>query len=964
MTRRTALFLALCFAGGLLVAPATPGRALYSPHDVIVSEDPVDNTPHVLDSPEHPPISGETKVKVTAILPMGDRIYVGGTFTGVRNKDSSQKLTRRGLFALDPASQQVDPTFVVDLDGAVEALAPSPDGNAVFVAGKFNTVNDGDFPKLAKLDARTGAPIAGFRPRPSSEVKDIVVAGDRVILAGPFAAVQNRLRGGLAAVDVDTGALDPDLDVTFSDPRQGGISRVESIAVTPDGVTLVAGGNFTRVGGVERWQVALLDITDGRRATLLDWQTDRFNDTVVSRRPHDVPACASAFDSHVKDIDMSPDGSYFVVVTTGGYTSRGPLCDTASRWDTSARGEALQPVWDNYVGGDTLTGVAITGAAVYVSGHFRWMNNFHNDGSASDANPGDGSVEREAIAALDPSSGLPLPWNPRRERGHGAEAIVSTPDGLWVGSDTNYVGNGTGGDGHRDHDGNPRPGEYHPKLAFFSAAGGTPVSVPAAQGLPADVYSVGDAGLSRRFFDGSRLGPEVPLGGDWGNVRGAFTIGDRLYTGTDDGTLLRYRFDGASLGEPREVDLVKDSEHGRAAFDDDDIADVTGMFFHAGRLYYTKDGDSDLYYRYFLSQPDVADDIVGDRELRAGGAGDWSDAEGMVMAGGHIYWSEDGDLYRIRFENGKPTGARTLVKRDAGLGSAALFLMPPSSIPPSDADPPAETPPAPPPPSGQSPGPGDGRPAEPRPSGYWMVGSDGRVYPFGDAAHLGDATPHLGGAEAVDLEPTPVFGGYWVVDDAGRVFAFGTARHHGNANTARLAGGEQATSLSATPTGNGYWIFTNRGRAVPFGDAEHFGDMAAVTLNGPVLDSIPTPSGRGYYMVASDGGIFAFGDARFYGSMGHTPLNAPVQSLVPDDDGAGYWLVASDGGVFSFEAGFRGSMGATRLNMPVTGMVPFGDGYLMVAADGGIFNFSDRPFFGSLGANPPDHPIVAVAALD
>ena len=137
-----------------------------------------------------------------------------------------------------------------------------------------------------------------------------------------------------------------------------------------------------------------------------------------------------------------------------------------------------------------------------------------------------------------------------------------------------------------------------------------------------------------------------------------------------------------------------------------------------------------------------------------------------------------------------------------------------------------------------------------------------------------------------------------------------------------------------------------------------------MALNGPVFDSIPTPSGKGYYMVASDGGIFAFGDAVFYGSMGGKPLNKPVQSLVPDPDCKGYWLVASDGGVFAFEALFRGSMGSTPLNKPVNGMVPFGDGYLMVANDGGIFNFSNLPFFGSLGANPPAQPIVAVAVLD
>ena len=56
-------------------------------------------------------------------------------------------------------------------------------------------------------------------------------------------------------------------------------------------------------------------------------------------------------------------------------------------------------------------------------------------------------------------------------------------------------------------------------------------------------------------------------------------------------------------------------------------------------------------------------------------------------------------------------------------------------------------------------------------------------------------------------------------------------------------------------------------------------------------------------------------------------------------------------------------MGGTRLNKPITGMVPYGNGYLMVATDGGVFSFSDKAFAGSLGANPPARPIVAVAAL-
>jgi hypothetical protein len=83
--------------------------------------------------------------------------------------------------------------------------------------------------------------------------------------------------------------------------------------------------------------------------------------------------------------------------------------------------------------------------------------------------------------------------------------------------------------------------------------------------------------------------------------------------------------------------------------------------------------------------------------------------------------------------------------------------------------------------------------------------------------------------------------------------------------------------------------------------------------------------------------------------------------IAPDPDGAGYWLVAADGGIFAFDSSFHGSMGATSLNAPVVGAVAYGNGYLMVASDGGIFDFSDTPYLGSLGDNPPPTPIVDAA---
>src|SRR5436190_24021687 len=81
-------------------------------------------------------------------------------------------------------------------------------------------------------------------------------------------------------------------------------------------------------------------------------------------------------------------------------------------------------------------------------------------------------------------------------------------------------------------------------------------------------------------------------------------------------------------------------------------------------------------------------------------------------------------------------------------------------------------------------------------------------------------------------------------------------------------------------------------------------------------------------------------------------------------NGQGYWICATDGGVFSFgDASFYGSMGGQTLNKPVVGMGarPQGDGYWLVASDGGIFSFGNAGFHGSMGGQPLNYPIVGMA---
>jgi hypothetical protein len=77
----------------------------------------------------------------------------------------------------------------------------------------------------------------------------------------------------------------------------------------------------------------------------------------------------------------------------------------------------------------------------------------------------------------------------------------------------------------------------------------------------------------------------------------------------------------------------------------------------------------------------------------------------------------------------------------------------------------------------------------------------------------------------------------------------------------------------------------------------------------------------------------------------------------------GYWEVASDGGIFAYDAPFFGSMGGQPLNKPVVGIAgdPNTGGYWEVAADGGLFAFN-APFFGSTGLLKLNSPVVGMVA--
>jgi hypothetical protein len=462
-TRRRATVLAAAVSAAAVSAAALVAGPLPAPaataapgHSTLVHVAPSNKSPDIIDG------------TVFAIHDAGTKVVAAGSFTVAQDRNSDVDIPRAYVLAFDKATGAVDPAFAPDVDNEVAAVVAGPTPGTVYIAGKFNTVNGVTRRKLALLDVATGALVSGFAgPAFNGAVNDIALVGDRLLVGGIFTtAGAANPRGGLASLDATSGALDTYLttDLTGNHNWDGSGAKAgvgaDKLAVSPDGTDLVVIGNFKNADGVLHDQVVRLELGAGA-ATVAPWNTDRY-----------TPRCRwQSFDSYVRDVAFSPDGSYFVIVTTGARYA-GTLCDTAARWETAAIGAGLQPTWIDYAGGDTLLSVAISEHAVYVGGHIRWTNNSLGSDAAQA-----GAVGRASVAALDPGNGLPLAWNPgRHPRGYGVAELYLTPDGLWLGHDQSWIGNF----------------QYRrERIAFLPLAGGGLPHPTNTAALPGNVYLAG-----------------------------------------------------------------------------------------------------------------------------------------------------------------------------------------------------------------------------------------------------------------------------------------------------------------------------------------------------------------------------------------------------------------------------------------------------------------------------------------
>ncbi len=185
----------------------------------------------------------------------GDKLYLGGFFSRV-------------------AGQERKYVAVVDItNGTLLDWHPEPDqpvlaiavkDSTVFLGGAFSTVDGVPRERIAAVGASTGTLRDDWladtaNPNPSSNrVYDLAVVGSSLYVAGSMDSIGGRVRGGLAALDAESGRVldwDPKLSgANVHEPLQPGIPW----SLATDGNTLYVGGLFLWSGAFPASTLAAL----------------------------------------------------------------------------------------------------------------------------------------------------------------------------------------------------------------------------------------------------------------------------------------------------------------------------------------------------------------------------------------------------------------------------------------------------------------------------------------------------------------------------------------------------------------------------------------------------------------------------------------------------------------------------------------------------------------------------------
>ncbi len=306
-----------------------------------------------------------TNGRVSVILPVGDRIYLGGSFTSVVDP-SGKSYPAKNLAVISSSTGAAELTFDAGTDTgpgtAVTALAT--DGTRLFVGGLFKSIDGVARSNLVAVDATTGALDTSWTASASGSVDALSFTGGALYAAGLFSSVRSGGGSGvqsgpyLAKIDAATGMVD-----TGWTPAPG--DRVRALAPAPDGTgRLFIAGDFDTVSGVVVRKLAAVSVAGAGTV-----------DPGFRPGPNNGNAYATVF-----DVTADAGQVYAAVGGSGG------AC-TAIAASSGAR------VWSDHSDGN-MQSVRLMGSVLYCGGHYGGTSSFAGSSRQKLAavNIGDGSV--------------------------------------------------------------------------------------------------------------------------------------------------------------------------------------------------------------------------------------------------------------------------------------------------------------------------------------------------------------------------------------------------------------------------------------------------------------------------------------------------------------------------------------------------------------------------------------------
>jgi hypothetical protein len=408
----------------------------------LVRENPADYTPQVV------PTTAVARPSVDGIASGSTTTYAGGTFDEVANSSSNGGATYSvsNIVAFNTDTGVINTAFHPQLNNVVHDVANAADGD-VYVGGEFTTVNGTTTGTLAKLNPDGTVDTNFHAPWTKGTVYDVDLVNiggtSHVIVAGSFSRKLISLNPTSGKDDgLITESITGQVCLPGTTTCSWGGTSVYDAAVA--GGHLVAVGNFTTVNGASRSKFFMLDV-GATTSSLNPWYYQSFAKPCSSTAARRI--------ANLQGVDWNPTGTAFDVAATGqipksksevwhagqGAQSGATVCDGIGRFSYA---DASKAQWINYTGGDSMWEVADTGDAVYVQGHFKWVDNA--DGYASvgvgDKINGTPPARRSGIAAIDPTSGRALNWSPAIPTRSGGRGLEVTSKGLWVGTDAAQFG--------------------------------------------------------------------------------------------------------------------------------------------------------------------------------------------------------------------------------------------------------------------------------------------------------------------------------------------------------------------------------------------------------------------------------------------------------------------------------------------------------------------------------------------